>query len=293
MAESTGSETGGPMWGKFFDGLDAAQQDDDTASMVSGAEMPITPSIPRHMRGISSATSPYSEIHPGDSASAADDGNSDIGINIGAASSVAPASIVDDGTYIFKFRTPSGRTHRFQARNDNVENLRDIVAGKLLNDPFFTAEEAKEGETVHLPDASVFSMSYVDDDGDSVTITTDGDVSDAVRIARSQKTDRVVLVISGDKVWEEAAKDIGGQKAFEILKNGAAELAQGDAEEKALEDKTADPALVPTFGQSEKVHARPQELVMGIPKDILLPASIGFLGVVVLGVFIATRAGKK
>jgi hypothetical protein len=31
---------------------------------------------------------------------------------------------VDDGTYVFKSRTPSGRTHHFQSRHDDVEHLR-------------------------------------------------------------------------------------------------------------------------------------------------------------------------
>jgi hypothetical protein len=40
------------------------------------------------------------------------------------------------------------------------------------------------------------------------------------------------------------------------------------------------------------VHGGLEEKVMGIPKDLLLPASVGFLGVVILGVFIATRSSK-
>jgi len=42
-----------------------------------------------------------------------------------------PAIPVDDGTYVFKFRTPSGNTHRFQAQNDNIKNLHNIISGKL------------------------------------------------------------------------------------------------------------------------------------------------------------------
>jgi hypothetical protein len=298
---------GGPMWGKFFEDLGgAAMGDDDTASHISGSQAPeadpATPVKPKHLRGISgisSVMSPYSELAPNDSASALDDGGSEVGGAkvAGAASSVAPAPPpVDDGTYIFKFRTPSGRTHRFQARNDNCENLRDIVAGKLLTDPFFTAEGAQEGDEVHLPDPAAFTMSYTDDDGDLVTMTTDSDVTDAVRIARSQKSDRVVIYVSGGKGWEQAARDLG-VKAVETLKE--AETTSPADDTKALEDKGADPAQVPTYGQSEKVHSHSkpvhgglEEKVMGIPKDLLLPASVGFLGVVILGVFIATRSSK-
>ncbi|KAJ9105230.1 hypothetical protein QFC21_001595 [Naganishia friedmannii] len=301
IAEGTGggSDSGGPLWGKFFSDLgQAAGPDDETNSMVSAQyqDTPATPNIPRHLRDV---TSPHSEVQPGDSASMADDGVSEIGKLPGAASSVAPALDTDDGTFFFKFRTPSGRTHRFGARNDNVENLRDIVYGKLSTDPFFNGEQGTEGQAVHLPDPAVFTMSYTDDDGDLVTITSDDDVADAVRVARSQKLVRVVLVIQGDKVWEEAARDVGGQKAVDALKEVAEEAAApADKEEMALEDQAADPAEVPTFGQSEKVHARKilelplEDKVLGIPRDLLLPASMGFLGVVIVGVFIASRASK-
>jgi hypothetical protein len=293
---------GGPMWGKFFEDLGAGGGDDDTASHLSGSQLPeldpSTPIKPKHLRGISgisSVMSPYSELAPNDSASALDDGGSEVGTKNGGASSVAPAPPpVDDGTYIFKFRTPSGRTHRFQARNDNCENLRDIVGGKLLTDPFFTAEGSKEGDVVHLPDPAQFTMSYTDDDGDLVTMTTDGDVADAVRIARSQKSDRVVIYISGGKAWEQAAKDLSPQ-AVEVLKE--AETVNAN-DEQILEDKAADPALAPTYGQSEKVHSHSKpvigaaETVLGLPKDMLLPASVGFLGVVILGVFLIGRSSK-
>ncbi|KAI5450478.1 hypothetical protein NCC49_003099 [Naganishia albida] len=299
MAEgSSGSDSGGPLWGKFFSDLgQAGGPDDETGSMVSAQyqDTPATPNIPRHLRDVQS---PHSEVQPGDSASMADDGVSEIGKPVGAASSVAPAPEVDDGTFFFKFRTPSGRTHRFGARNDNVENLRDIVYGKLATDPFFNGEQATEGQVVHLPDPAVFTMSYTDDDGDLVTITSDDDVADAVRVARSQKLVRAVLVIQGDKVWEDAARDVGGQKAVDELKNVVEAAAPADKEDKVLEDKAADPAEVPTFGQSEKVHARhitelpAEDKIMGIPRDLLLPASMGFLGVVIVGVFIASRSSK-
>lgn len=303
MNEDRSNESG-PMWSRFFEGLSGAGGDDDTASIVSASERPDTPSRSHlgHGRGLSSMTSPISEIMPNDSASVVDDNISDLGGKHGPASSVAaPALPVDDGTYIFKFRTPSGRTHRFQARHDSYELLRDIVTGKLLTDPFFTAPGAKEGEAVHLPDPSNFTLHYTDDEGDLVTMTADSDVADAVRIARGQKSDRIVLLVDGGKVWEEAARDLGGEKAVEKLKEVEQEVKAVEEEEKQMAEPTADPAVEPTYG-NEHVHAQKwkdhgrtiradgQELVGGvIPKDMVLPAAIGFLGVVILGVFIAGR----
>jgi hypothetical protein len=298
MSEEQTSDSG-PMWGKFFDTLNTVAADDDTASVVSQSDRPDTPSRPLHHRGLSSVTSPISEVMPNDSASAVDEETSDVGKR--GASSVAPAPLpVDDGTYIFKFRTPSGRTHRFQARHDSYELLRDIVHGKLVNDPFFSNDNVPEGTTVHIPDPATFSLSYTDDEGDLVTMTADGDVADAVRIARGQKSDRVVLLVDGGKVWEEAARDTGGEQAVETLKIIEHEIKDVEVEEEKMELAKADPAHEPTFG-SHKVHSSGPspgtpgvpELVGGVlPKEMVLPAAIGFLGVVILGVFIASRASK-
>lgn len=308
MSEDKGNNDGGPMWSKFFEDLgNAGGPDDDMTSMVSGSQAPDAPQTPNAPRGVRQADrmgTPFSELHPGDSASAIDDDESNLGKTNAAASSLAPAPAIDDGTYVFKFKTPSGRTHRFQARNDNYENLYEIVLGKLTGDPFFSGEGAQEGD--NIPDPSAFSMSYTDDDGDLVTITQDGDVTDAVKTARSQKSDRVILIIRGDKVWEQAAKDLaaGGvtdvaaaaasnTRALETLKESTEDDQGLDKEEKALEDKDADPALVPTYGQSKKVHVHHHgDDVFGIPRDMVLPAAVGFLGVVILGIFVATRSSK-
>ncbi|EIW70492.1 hypothetical protein TREMEDRAFT_29142 [Tremella mesenterica DSM 1558] len=291
----------GPVWGKFFDTLGTAGGDDDTASVVSHSDRPDTPSRHLHNRGMSSLTSPISELMPNDSASVVDEGSSEVGKRGGAPSSVAAApQIVDDGTYIFKFRTPSGRTHRFQARHDSYELLRDIVYGKLVVDPFFSGEGATEGQTIHIPDPNAFILSYTDDEGDSVTMTADGDVADAVRIAKGQKSDRVVLIVDGGKAWEQAARDLGGDKAVEKLKQ-AEDVKKVDEEDQKLEQPTADPAVSPTFGKAGVVHSHGPspgtpgvpELIGGVlPKEMALPAAVGFLGVVILGVFIATRGSK-
>lgn len=300
MSDDKTNTDGGPMWSKFFEDLgQAGGPDDDTASMISGShipDQPQTPNVPRHMQRAERVGTPFSELQPGDSASAVDDEGSEMGKQAQAASSVAaPAAPVDDGTYIFKFKTPSGRTHRFQARHDNYENLREIVFGKLSTDPFFPPVDELSLE-VPKADPGKFNMSYTDDDGDRIWMTQDSDVTDAVKTARMQKSDRVVLTISGGKAWEEAAKDMetsSNPRALETLKESTKEEEEEDEPEvKALEDKAADPAKVPTFGQSEKVHVHPKDDVMGIPRDLVLPASLGFLGVVIIGVFMATRAKK-
>jgi hypothetical protein len=201
---------------------------------------------------------------------------------------------VDDGTYVFKLRTPSGRTHRFQSRHDDIEHLREIVAGKLAIDPFFTEfKPATEGD--EHPDPNDFHLSYTDEDGDTVLMTSDDDVADSVKIARAAKSDRVVLFLQGGKGWAEAGADKSEAKA-QAVSAAAQEEAKEVAKAEAEAAVAAAPAPVPEVPApkasppppAHPVHHGPEE-VLGIPKDLLLPASIGALAAVIIGVFTISR----
>ncbi|KAL6304210.1 CBS-domain-containing protein [Sparassis latifolia] len=290
-----GEAEGGPMWGRFFESLGT---NEDSESALSGSAFH-TDLHSRHLyRTMSHALqSPYSEVHPNDSASVGEEEDAVSALDGypkkrgETATSVTgpsgPAPPVDDGTYVFKFRTPSGRTHRFQARSDNVENLRDIVGGKLATDPFFTNYRS-QNPSEPPPDPSDFLLSYTDADGDVVLITSDSDVSDAVKIARAAHDDRVVLYLQGGKGWaEEMAEKSAAARAAE-----AAAAAEREKElEKAAEVAAvvaAAPEPVPQ-AHPQPVHHHEEDLVLGVPKDLLLPASIGALAAVILGVFTISR----
>ncbi len=71
-----------------------------------------------------------------------------------------------------------------------------------------------------------------------------------------------------------------------------------------MEKETVDPTVEPSYGAKGIIHTHshgpspgtpggPAELIGGVlPKEMVLPAAIGFLGVVILGVFIASRSSK-
>jgi hypothetical protein len=218
------------------------------------------------------------------------------GLAVPAGPVVIPA---DDGTYVFKFRTPSGRTHRFQARHDDVEHLREVVAGKLVTDPFFTeyAPPGEEEEGTARPDPSDFHLSYTDADGDTVVITSDHDVTEAVKIARGAGTDRVVLFVQGGKGWAEAGAGKSEAKAAAVTAAAAQEVREVEKAESLVvpvevkevagsaTPETVVPVPSPHVGRQ---HGHGEE-VLGIPKDMLLPASIGALAVVIIGVFTISR----
>ena len=291
------------MWGHFFNSIGH----DDNESLVSGSQHAPTdmrsfPSLNEHLQ-----QSPHSEVYPNDSASVMDD---DVVSALdgyprqkGLAVPTGPVLIpADDGTYVFKFRTPSGRTHRFQARHDDVEHLREVVAGKLATDPFFTEYappgDAEEGTA--RPDPSDFHLSYTDADGDTVVITSDHDVTEAVKIARGASTDRVVLFVQGGKGWAEAGAEKSEAKAAAVTAAAAQEVREVEKAESlvvpAVEVKevastpTPEPvAPVPSPHVGRQHGHGHGEEVFGIPKDMLLPASIGALAVVIIGVFTISR----
>ncbi|KAH9890929.1 CBS-domain-containing protein [Cubamyces lactineus] len=298
-AEAAGENEaeGGPMWGRFFESLGA---NEDTESMVSGSHYPNdTPSRPRRFsRSMSHLIqSPHSEVHPNDSASVVDDDQDSALAGYPKHENVpsivgppAPIPPVDDGTYVFKFRTPSGRTHRFQARHDNVEILREIVAGKLATDPFFTGYKTSDPSELP-PDPTDFTLSYTDEDGDIVLITSDSDVSDAVKIARSTNTDRVVLFIQGGRGWTEVMAEKSAAQAEAVAAAAAQEMKEVEKTESVVSPPPPTMSVPPTPYAPPPYPVQPAEpeLVMGIPKDLLLPASIGALAAVILGVFTISR----
>jgi hypothetical protein len=191
---------------------------------------------------------------------------------------------VDDGTYVFKFRTPSGNTHRFQARKDNIENLRDIVGGKLTADSFFTELKPTNADD-SAPDPVDFQLAYTDADGDTVLMTSDSDVTDAVKIARNAGVDRVVLIVQGGRGWAEAGAGKSEIKAAAVAAAAQKEIKEVERSEAALRESAPSNPPAPA-------HPSQVDEFFGIPRDLLLPASIGALAVVIVGVFSISRFAR-
>ncbi|KAI9512356.1 CBS-domain-containing protein [Russula earlei] len=278
--ETAQDAEGGPMWGRFFDSIGGHE---DGESAYSGSQMPAD----QHNSSFSLShleQSPHCEVHPNDSASVADDASAlDYKVLGNIPSITGPAIPIDDGTYVFKFRTPSGNTHRFQARKDNIENLRDIVAGKLIVDSFFT-EFKPINEDDPVPDPHDFKLAYTDADGDTVLITSDTDVADAVKIARNAGVDRVVLFVQGGRGWAEAGGGKSEGKAAAAAVTAQNEIKEVEKTEVGLPEASQDNGPAP----EQPAQAEADE-IFGIPRDLLLPASIGALAVVIIGVFAISR----
>lgn len=319
-ADAGADASGGPMWGRFFESIGGGN--DDTESAISGSNIPSGVNIGSHMDLHTPPPYPDSpfkpsplspEVHPNDSASVVDgDRGSDLGLGMptirrmdnGAVSSLvgsvpAPAPAVDDGTYVFKFTTPSKRAHRFQARHDDYEHLREVVLGKLEQDPFFAAYKpaAEDGSSpAEGANPTDFSIYYKDTDGDNVYISSSEDITDAVKSARSAGVDRVVLYLHGGASWGIKDEPSAGPASAATAAASASEPeSKPDAvkEEIAAEDES--PKSAPARPQAQQGRASAGtgagagDDIMGIPRDLLLPASIGALAVVIIAVFTISR----
>ncbi|TIB98554.1 CBS-domain-containing protein [Wallemia mellicola] len=295
----TGEEASGPMWGKFFGTLAAAPDDND--SVVSGSRDVASPQGGRN----------DSELHPNDSASVVDHSvdhdASQIGIDhasSGVLESEAANGVVDEHIAVFKFVSPSQRIHRFESPTLSLEHLRDIVAGKLSTDPFFTQHIEKapveDENPAPAPDPYDFSLLYEDDDGDHVVMSADSDVKDAVFVAQKKRQTRVLLIVNGGKGWEtvDVVKPADDKPAVVIKEENIHQseaVEEVETLEKKIEKETNQqlPHEAHTSLPSNKSTGPADGEVFGIPRDLVLPAAIAFAGSAVLIAFIGSKFASK
>lgn len=210
MTSIQGDPSEGPVWNRFWDSTlnpgESYPHDDVGESTSNGSDRFSQSSNHRE----------YGDEHnfPDDSTVAPDDSASvfpsrtrhhlDHSINQAASSyagsgvgmSTTLGSALPDHIYVFKIRdTRSTQLHRFTSPYSSLSDLQSLVAAKLS-----------------LPLASVW-LSYIDDEGDYVNLSTDKDLEDAVLMARAAGWGRLVLSLDGEREGREveALNSVAGQ----------------------------------------------------------------------------------
>jgi len=255
----------GPMWNRFWNTIDNDTESVHSADGISGvhshrAETPISPH--EHTRGLSGELPGLNRftndsVVPNDSASFAavqDDLHSNSG---------SPA--VKDDSFLFKFKSPAGRTHRLRFDTTlGLEDFRAIVGEKLTSE-----EKAVIGGID--PTNAGFAVSFVDDEGDVVSILSIADLSDSVAIAKRSGRDKVDIYVHhpNQPPRVEATPQVA----------------------KVDHPETVDKIVEAAEKRSESPSRK--ESVGGIPTELLLPGAIVVLAVVIVGVFVATRSSGK
>lgn len=247
----------GPMWNKFWTSVG----DDQEGSVVSASD---TPSRQGHRSGsttsrgvidpFSSDIAPLpitheaqeyeSPVKPGDSISAHREEDS---------------PLEAETPFIFKFKAPSGKVHRLTlAPSAGLTAFRSLITDKLGAEVSDVTED--------------FGVSYVDDDGDVVSITTDEDLVESASLAARTKKDKVDLYVHHpDQPAVQVTKPGPAHSPFiEKLEDVAAEVKEKVAE-KVTSAKTTDRAI------------------SGVSNDLLIPGALVALAVVIVGVFAISR----
>ena len=272
----------GPAWGKFWLSLD-----NESESMVSGEGSSHRP----HTPGIRSLMSPelsrpnvdrVDSVQPNDSASHNGDESPSDGLE-------NPMPVSDDAPFPFKFKAPSGRVHRLQVvPSAGIADLVCNVTAKLGGEVDAVGGEAsvadgKLGE-------SGFALSYLDNEGDTVSITTDQDLLDAITISQQNRREKVDLFVHDPhKPPMSVTVDPRPQLSKRLTPPSSTLKSRRRFEDDGEDFETP-------VKKESKVHgARAEEqaqLIPGVSNDLLLPGAIVTLAVVIVGVFTLSRSNR-
>lgn len=258
---TTGNE--GPAWNKFWMSLDNDSESvhsDGRNSPYSERKSQIDASSPVQPDVSQAELAQFNidAIGPNDSVSrqghhlAGVGGGSDVNVNTNNNNNSSNQNL----TFAFKFKTPSGRNHRITVTPEStIADLRTSIGDKLI-----PAELQQLGGVgvVDEDDRLVeqgFAVSYIDDEGDVVGITTSQDMIDCINISRVQHLEKADLYIH-------------------------------HPDEQVEKPEKKEPVL-PLVDDDQS--AKNSEYIPGVPNDLLLPGAITVLAVSIVFVFTMRR----
>ncbi|KAI5310647.1 hypothetical protein KEM55_004126 [Ascosphaera atra] len=265
------SEDEGPAWNKFW--LSTDQENDsvfsnsqDTPISTSGEQFSrsrqrslLAPETPKHF------VENDNSIAPNESASRS-------GGDFSSMEFERNNSRCDATPFPFKFKSPSGRVHRVQV--SPIAGVAELV--RLVSEKLGADINAVGGEAVILQGVLVggVALSYLDNEGDTVSITNDNDLADAILVAKKFGDDKVDLIVHGpDNVSSQAKRSCS---------TDASEPARDDL---AVEQTRADSSTI-----EGKLRGNLLWSFDEMPLGTILPAAAMLIfGGVIAGVMIGSR----
>ena len=194
----------------------------------------------------------------------------------------------------FKFKAPSGRVHRVNILpSAGVAELVSSVVAKLgpETEAVGGAPSCEDGKLSNTG----FALSYLDNEGDTVSITTDQDLADAISQAQSVSHDKVDLFVHDPSqppipiMLEPPLAPVKAPTPPELELRESATVVDEDQHVTEYPKSTKGRESSPAF-----THRRQDEqLVTGVPNELLLPGAIVTLAAVILGVFILSRPSHR
>ena len=147
-------------------------------------------------------------------------------------------------------------------------------------------EEGKMGKTG-------FALSYLDNEGDTVSMTTDKDVLEAITLSQHGHRDKVDLFVHHpDSPPLSSTLD-----PHPGLARPPSPPESSVRQRKRYDDEEDDEDIVEERPRREPKQAsastQQEQLVSGVPNELLLPGAIVTLAVVIVGVFAMTRSSSR
>ncbi|EME40262.1 hypothetical protein DOTSEDRAFT_74911 [Dothistroma septosporum NZE10] len=279
------SDNEGPAWNKFWMSMDHG----DTESMMSGegshSHAPLdvrsgmmSPDV-AHRPGMDRGDS----VLPTDSASH----------NGGEDEASALAGAIEDKPFTFKFKAPGGRIHRLQVvASAGLSEVVSHVAEKLGHeaDSIGGVPNFEDGKLAHAG----FALSYMDNEGDTVSITSDHDLLEAIMMARTARKDKVDLFVHDP---EKPAIPVTVDPQPAIIPPTPPESSVRHRKRYESSDEQ-DEEESPSIRRRDRKSAAAQPvkaqdaIIPGVPNELLLPGAVVVLGVVIVITFTLGRSSR-
>jgi hypothetical protein len=196
---------------------------------------------------------------------------------------------LDNLPFPFKFKAPGGRMHRLHVLGSaGIAELVSQVAQKL------GSEVESIGGIPEVADGKIgksgFALSYLDNEGDSVSITTDQDLLDAIMLADRGHREKVDLFVH-DPETAPLPATVDPQPALPPIP----EVAVRERKRYSSDEDDENDEIERSRARRQRghQHLQQEQVIAGVPNDLLLPGAIVTLAVVIVGVFAISRATSR
>ncbi|KAK3718750.1 hypothetical protein LTR37_004969 [Vermiconidia calcicola] len=281
------SDSEGPAWQKFW-----MSMENETESMMSGEGGSHAPHTPNDRSAMMSPDLHRPDVErldslmPGDSAS--HHGATDID------EQSAFVGAVEETPFTFKFKSPGGRVHRLQVTaSAGLEEFVSVVAQKLA------AEADTIGGAPSVEDGKLsrggFALSYMDNEGDTVSITTDYDLLEAITLARQGHKDKVDLFVH-DPEKPALPPTLNPQPVTTAFPSTPPE---SQVKQRKRHEDEEEPLSPVSERRKERKSAaagqskEQEQLVPGVPNELLLPGAVVALGAIIVITFVLGRSSSS
>jgi hypothetical protein len=207
------------------------------------------------------------------------------------ASALASHVPLEEVPFPFKFKAPSGRVHRLQVTAANgIEELISSVASKL------GSEVESIGGAPTFEDGKIskagFALSYLDNEGDTVSITTNDDLIEAISLSRHTHHEKVDLFVH-DPEKPPMVAEVNPQPSLPKPVTPPESVLR--ERKRYFDDQEEEEEVRPRSkrGNQPVPFSEQPEVIPGVPNDLLLPGAVGVLAVVIIGVFVLGRASSR